>query len=148
MYDSGYQYGQDGEWLGELLALPVDPRYHEPVSPSLILSALSKQQRALNLFHAWQVTAVQFDHQYEAIWAGWLLLAAVTVAHSSYGLAATCLKRRCAPALPIIPFQSDSGSRSLVSGLQMSPSSADPQHPGCSALRDFIFLTFAILLST
>lgn len=35
MYDSGYQYGQDGEWLGELLALPVDPRYHEPVSPSI-----------------------------------------------------------------------------------------------------------------
>lgn len=37
MYDNGYQYGQEGEWFGELLAVPVDPRYHEPVSPSGLL---------------------------------------------------------------------------------------------------------------
>lgn len=50
MYDNGYGvthgWQGEGEWLGELLAVPLDPRFPEPV------------------------TAVQFDQQYEALWAG------------------------------------------------------------------------------
>ncbi len=34
MYDNGYHYGKEGEWLGELLAVPLDPRFQEPVSRS------------------------------------------------------------------------------------------------------------------
>lgn len=77
MYDNGYQYGQEGEWLGELLALPVDPRYHEPVSPSCISRADQVKDVALNTARLLQVTVVQFDQQYEALWAGGLLLSAV-----------------------------------------------------------------------
>jgi hypothetical protein len=38
MYDNGYGvthgWQGEGEWLGELLAVPLDPRFPEPVRPA------------------------------------------------------------------------------------------------------------------